>query len=113
MDVLKLVEMGWMDEYPAEPMTVADWLLWHRMRLLQIDFSKGKINAEDGKRLTTEYLAEHRQNSTKLEMMERCMKIQAERFKAMECQINEFRRSPTVALAADIVKTIYGLYRSE
>ena len=110
MDTLKIVEMGWKDEYPSEPMTVSDWLLWHRMRLLQIDFSKGRITAEDGKRLKEMYLSEHRQNSTKLELMERSMKDHAERYKSMEHQVNTFRLSPTIELAEEIISTFYGLY---
>ena len=109
MDALKILAMGWNNQHPGEPCSMAESLLWCRMRLLSIDYSQNRLTAEMATEKKERYLAEYRQNSAKLEMQGRCMAEQAKRYQRIEPLINSFKTAPTIEKAEEIVKIFYGL----
>lgn len=113
MDKEKIAVMAAKDSLPSEKLSLAEWLLFYRLRDLYRDFRTGKVTKSGGEKRKGEITRQFEIDCQNELFVERCAAKNGELYKSIESAATAYRENKTLENADKFVEAVYGVKMKE
>jgi len=113
MTVDKIAKLAAQNIVPSEKLSLAETLLWYRLRDLYRNFSQGSIRKENATVEKQKIIKQYNAEKNTEETAERYIAYHAELWRNIECAAMAYKESKTIENADKFVESVYGVKMKE
>ena len=109
MDKEKIAVMAAKDSLPSEKLSLAESLLWYRLRDLYSKFSQGSISKENAATEKQKIVKQYNRDNETQGFYETYVAKSAQMWRRIEGAATEYRQNKTIQNADKFVEAVYGV----